>query len=84
MYRVETDILAKQQVDALPQHALNAYAELRTLLEVSPWSSDAINSRNQNAPVRTLTFGMRHEGVATFLILEEQRRVDVLSVIWLD
>jgi hypothetical protein len=40
VYRVDTDDRAQQQVDQLPQHALAAYAELRTLLEVAPWSSD--------------------------------------------
>ncbi len=82
MYRVETDELAQQQVDALPALALVAYAELRTLLEVSPWSGDAVNRKNPEAEVRTHTFGPRHQGVVTYLVLEDQRRVDVLQVMW--
>lgn len=84
MYRVETDEQAKPQVDALPAHALSSYAELRTLLEVAPWSGDPINKENPEAQVRNLTFGPHHEGMITYLILEHQRRVDVLYVTWLD
>lgn len=83
MYRVITDALAKPQVDALPARALAAYAEVRALLEINPWASDPINKKNQEAAVRTLTFGPHHEGMVTFLILAEQRRVDVLGVVWL-
>jgi hypothetical protein len=84
VYRVITDALAKPQVDALPARALAAYAKVRTLLEISPWASDPINRKNPEAEVRTLTFGPHHEGVATFLILDDQRRVDVLSVLWVE
>lgn len=36
-----------------------------------------------DGPVWTLSFG-RGFGLVTFLILEDQRRVDLLQVIWLD
>ena len=84
MYRVETDEHAQRQVDALPADALAAYAELRAMLELSPWGGEPINDRNPDGPVRTLAFGGHHQGMVTYLILEEQRRVDVLSVLWLD
>lgn len=83
MYRVDTDALAEPQVAALPSHALPSYAELRTLLEINPWAGEPINKRNPEAPVRTLTFGPHREGLVVVLILEEQRRVDVLEVLWL-
>ena len=83
MYRVETDEQAEHQVDALPAGALTAYAELRTTLEVSPWGGESINDRNPDGQVRTLAFGDHQQGMVTYLILEEQRRVDILSVLWL-
>jgi hypothetical protein len=83
MYRVDTDALAEQQVEALPPSALPAFAELRTLLEVDPWAGNSINSRNPDAAVRNHVFGEHHEGVVTYLILDDQRRVDLLSVLWL-
>jgi hypothetical protein len=82
VYRVETDEQAQKQVDALPARALASYAEIRTLLEVSPWGGDPVNARNAESQVRFLTFGPEHEGMVTYLILENQRRVDVLQVIW--
>jgi hypothetical protein len=52
-------------------------------LEVGPWSGDPVNDKNPGGAVRTLTFGRHHEGMVTYLILENQRRVDVLSVLWM-
>jgi hypothetical protein len=31
-----------------------------------------------------MTFGAHHEGMVTYLILDGQRRVDILKVLWLD
>ena len=36
-----------------------------------------------DAGVRTLTFGPAGQGMITYLILEDQRRVDILDVLWL-
>jgi hypothetical protein len=83
VYRVETDEQAKEQVDALPADALVSYAEARAVLEVSPWGGEPVNDRNPDGPVRTLLFGSDHEGMVTYLILDDQRRVDVLSVLWI-
>ncbi|MGH3771317.1 MAG: hypothetical protein ACRDRW_07975 [Pseudonocardiaceae bacterium] len=82
MYRVDTDEQVQQQVDQLPAETLASYAELRTLLEVNPWSGELVNDENPDGPVRTLLFG-RGFGLVTFLILKDQRRVDLLQVIWL-
>lgn len=83
MYRIDTDDQAQHQVDALPHDALAFYAELRTTLEVSPWSGEPVNDQNPDGPVRTMIFGADHQGMATYLILDDQRRVDILSVLWI-
>ena len=81
MYLVETDGQAKPQVDALPAEALAPFAELRVVLETSPWTGRSINVRsNPDAAVRVLSFGSF--GQVVYLILEEQRRVDILMVQW--
>jgi len=82
VYRVETDEWVQQHVDQLPADALASYAEVRVLLEVSPWSGEPVNPDNTDAEVRTHTFG-DGLGLVTYLVLEDQRRVDVLQVIWL-
>ena len=37
MYRVELDEQAREQIDALPDDAVVAFAELRVMLETAPW-----------------------------------------------
>ena len=53
------------------------------MLEVSPWSSESLSAANPTAGVRTLTFGPTGQGMVTYLILEDQRRVDILDVLWI-
>lgn len=81
MYRVITDDLVQHQVDALPAEALAAFAELRTLLEVQPWSGEPLNKANPTG-VLTLPFGPYGEGLIYYLVLEDQRRIDLLKLIW--
>ncbi len=82
MYTVETDEPAQQQVNALPAAALPAYAELRVVLETAPWSGRPYHRDNPAGALRTHTFGTH--GQVVYLILDEQRRVDVLMVQWVD
>jgi hypothetical protein len=57
VYRVETDEWAQQQVDRLARAALASYAEVRALLEISPWSGEPVNPDNVEGQVRTQVFG---------------------------
>lgn len=84
MYSVETDDAALDQVAALPADALKFYAELLALLEITPWSGDAYNQQLPDTSMRVHTFGAHDEGMMVYLVLEEQRRVVVLRVLWLD
>jgi hypothetical protein len=80
LYTVETDEQAQQQVAALPPGALSAYAEVRTLLEVNRWAGESYHRGNPGTALRTVVFG--GAGMVTYLVLDEQRRVDVLVVLW--
>lgn len=82
MYRVETDERAQEQVEALPAEALAYYAELRTVLELNPYSGVPLSKDNPEGGMFTLTFGPHGEGLAYYLVLNRQRRVDVLAVRW--
>lgn len=82
MYSVETEQLAGEQVVALPAEALPFYAELMALLETAPWSGEAYNRQRLDANMRTHAFGQNNQGMAIYLILDDQRRVVVLRVLW--
>ena len=79
-YAVEVDPEAAEQLDALPHHAALALAEAVAVLELTPWSGEPINTRNPEGPVRMLAFGTA--GLVTYLVLEDQRRVDLLRIVW--
>lgn len=83
MYVVDIDPDAFGQVEALPVSSLAAFAELRAVLEVAPWSGAAYNRMNPDGAMRTLTFGEESYGLVVYLVLEDQRRVMILRVLWL-
>ena len=80
MYTVVTDEQAQPQVDVLPAEALAAYAELRVALETGPWAGQAYNRNNPEGALRLRSFATY--GQVVYLILEAQRRVDILMVQW--
>ena len=82
-YSVEEDERAQAQVEILPAAALTSYAEIRVVLEIAPWSGNSLNSANPNGAVRTATFGPASQGMVTYLVLQDIRRVDILDVFWL-
>lgn len=79
-YRLDVDPVAQAQIRALPSDALEALAEVMSMLELTPWVGPSINEDNPEGNVRVLPFGST--GMVTYLILEDQRRADVLEVLW--
>jgi hypothetical protein len=80
-YSIEIDEAAQATFAVLPRAALRSLAEAFTVLELEPWSGSAVNPQlNPDGPVRNLPFGVA--GMLTYLILEDQQRVDVLLVTW--
>jgi len=84
VYHVTTDEQSQSQVEALPSAALVPFAEARTVLEVAPWNGTPYHRDKPDSPMRALTFGPHGEGDIVYLVLEDQRRVDILVVLWLD
>jgi hypothetical protein len=85
VYEVTTDEQSQAQIENLPAAALVAFAEARAALEVAPWTvGTPYHLGRPHSPMRTLTFGERGQGDVVYLILEERRRVDLLTVLWLD
>jgi hypothetical protein len=83
VYRVTTDQQSQPQIEALPTDALASFAEARAALEVAPWGGDSLNDEKPDAAVRSIAFGPTRQGLLTYMILEGQRRVDLLDVVWM-
>ncbi len=81
-YSIDIDPGAQDAIAALPHDALLALAEAFAVLELSPWSAGrSVNpERNPDSGVRNLLFDTT--GMITYLIVEHERRVDILLVTW--
>ncbi|MET8141562.1 hypothetical protein ABZU32_14745 [Sphaerisporangium sp. NPDC005288] len=80
MYQLLLDPVAEDQIAMVPEEALRPLAELFTLLETAPWSGQPYNVANPKANMLTHTFGER--GLATYVVMEEQREVYLIRVEW--
>lgn len=52
------------------------------VLTLVPWNGVAYSDDKPDGLMRQLVFGLGGKGLVTYLILEDQRRVDVLRVQW--
>ncbi|MBF6548845.1 hypothetical protein [Nocardia brasiliensis] len=68
----------------MPVELLTPFAELIAFLELTPWAGQPYQPGNPDGNLRKMVFGPAGEALATYLILEEQRRVVVVSLIWFD
>lgn len=80
IYRIDVDPAAQDQIRALPDRAVPVLADALAAVAAHPWDSPPIADGNPSGAVRTLPFG--GVGLLTYLVLEDQRRVDVLDVLW--
>ncbi|MPZ00550.1 MAG: hypothetical protein GEU97_21740 [Actinophytocola sp.] len=71
-----------EQVAALPEEALNAYAEVLDVLQLTPWNGQPQHEDNPEGAVRRWPFGPGHAGQVIYLILEDQQEVHPLLVQW--
>jgi hypothetical protein len=79
-YSIDVDPIAQDVIGAMPTDALSALREAFTVLQTVPWNGTPQNPDNPEGPVRNLAFGSA--GLLTYLILEDEQRVDVLLVAW--
>lgn len=84
MYSYDAVPDAVAQVGELPVRALSAYAELIAFLELTPWAGAPYRDDKPDGNMRVMPFGKRSEGLSVYVILEEQRRVVVVSVTWME
>ncbi|MQY23610.1 hypothetical protein [Nocardia macrotermitis] len=82
MYRYEIVADASEQVDGLPVDVLVHYAELIAFLELTPWEGPAYRDDKPDGAMRRMVFGPGGGGLVVYVILEQDRRVVVVSVSW--
>jgi hypothetical protein len=75
VYSVEWERHALDQLAGLPAEAFPFFAELLAVLQVAPWSGDAYDRQRPDANMRAHAFGKHGEGLAIYVILDEQRRI---------
>jgi hypothetical protein len=80
VYRLGLDPVAEEQLSVISENALRPLAELFTLLETAPWSGQPFSPANPRGNMLTHAFG--ELGLATYLVLEEQREVYLLRIEW--
>jgi hypothetical protein len=81
VYKITTDERSSAQIAALRADDLVSYAEIMAVLELVPWQGEPTNAENPDGPVRALCFG--NGSMVTYLILEDQLRVDVVDISWI-
>lgn len=81
MYEVTVDEQVQDQLDALPQTALEAWRELRATLALVPENGRPLFADVPDG-VRTFVFGEHGEGLAYYVIVEHARQVAVVEVQW--
>jgi hypothetical protein len=81
-YEQTAEVAAALQVMLV--ELLGSFAELIGFLELTPWAGQPYQPGNPGGSLRKMTFGPDGEALATYVILEDQRRVVVVSLVWLD
>ena len=81
-YRIVTDPQVRAEIRALPAEVLPLLAEAMGVLELTPWNGRPYNEADPDGWMRQLDFA-DDRGFVTYLVLDDQDRVDVLRVTWL-
>ena len=75
MYRLVIYPEAQEQIAALPDEALNGYADVLGVLEQAPWSGQPQHEGIPEGAVRRWVFGPDGTGHMEYLILEDAQTV---------
>ena len=84
MFRVVTYPEAAEQLAALPAHLLADYARVLDAITVAPWDGAPHTANNPDAEVRRWLFGPLGMAQVLYLVLDREREVHVLRVVWLE
>jgi hypothetical protein len=83
VYRLVPDPAVLDQIAALPDEAVEPYADLLDALVLAPWDGRPQHEANPAGPLRRWAFGPGRAGQVIYLILEAEHEVHLLLVQWL-
>ena len=83
MYRIVTHEEVVEQTSVLPTICSATTCQVLDVLELAPWSGEPYNAAAPDGVMRKLLFGPEGAGEAIYLILEHDRRVELLRVHWI-
>lgn len=84
MYRLVTYPEAAGQIAEPPAHLLPHYAAALDDVGAAPWDAPSHNANNPGGAVRRELFGPLGSGQVLYLVLESEREVHVLRVMWFE
>lgn len=84
MYRIVVYPEVADQLAELPADLLLDYARVLDAVALAPWNGPPINERNPDGEVRRWSFGPGAKAQVLYLVLERDREVYVLQVLWLE
>lgn len=83
MYKIEIYPDAQDQIGALPVAAQYLLSEAFAVIQLVPWNGLSVNKQNPEGALRRFLFGPEGAGMVTYLVLDDQREVHVVQVLWL-
>jgi hypothetical protein len=83
LYKTEVYPDAQDQIAALSPAAQVKLSEAIAVLQLVPWNGVSVNKKNPDGALRQLMFGPVGAGMVTYLVLEDQREVHIVKVLWL-
>lgn len=84
VYEVVTDDEVAGQVGALPDELLPYYLQVLDLLELTPWNGEPYNDAKPDGAMRKLLFDPGGRAEVIYLVLDHDRRVELLRLHWVN
>jgi hypothetical protein len=84
VYRIVIYPEASDQIAELPPHLLRDYDQALDAAAAAPWDGAPHHKDNPSAEVRRWLFGPLGTGQLLYLVLEREREIHVLQVLWLE
>jgi hypothetical protein len=85
VYVIRSSDEVDDQIAQLPQDGAARFAELRAALELDPWAGDPYVRGKPDSAMRTRTFAAASgDGFVLYLVLDRDRLVDLLQIVWFD